>query len=112
MNGFFCDNFYLHVLLLEAIPVEGGIGLHPWTIEYQRNQNMTLQRDRVKITRKRLPVDEGLPPIRLIQLTGIVQLRESFLPDIEEVSEGKGTSAWSLNVDHTVAGVRVQPVEA
>src|SRR5713226_2738397 len=56
---------------LETIPIEVGIGLHPWTIICQRNQGMSLQWNPMKITLKWLPIDVDLPPICLIQLAGI-----------------------------------------
>ena len=73
---------------------------------------MSLQRDRLKISCIRLPIDVDLPTTWIRQLTGIVQLREPFSPDVQEVLERDGKTIGSLNVDHPIAGVRVEPVKA
>src|SRR2546423_1219808 len=111
-----CSSLSLHFNLryrpLETVPIEGGIRFHSWTIIRQCNQRVALQRDRLKISCIRLPIDVDLPTRRVRQLTGIVQLREPFSPDVQEVLEGDGKTIGSLNVDHPIAGVRMEPVEA
>src|SRR2546430_3617185 len=111
-----CSSLSLHFNLryrpLETVPIEGGIRFHSWTIIRQCNQRVALQRDRLKFSCIRFPIDVDLPTRRVRQLTGIVQLREPFSPDVQEVLEGDGKTIGSLNVDHPIAGVRVQPVEA
>src|SRR5260370_38846618 len=66
----------------------------------------------MKIARKWLPIDVGLPAICEIQLIGIAQLRELRSPDVQKVLEGGGNAIWGLNMDHPVSGVRVEPIEA
>src|SRR5438132_12944704 len=105
-------HFNLRHLPLETVPIEGGVGFRPWTIIRQRNQCMSLQRDRLKISCIRLPIDVDLPTTWIRQLTGIVQLWEPFSPDVQEVLERDGKTIGGLNVDHPIAGVRVQPVKA
>src|SRR6266702_2446100 len=111
-----CSSLTLHFNLrnrpLETVPIEGGVRFHSWTLIRQCNQRVALQWNRTKIARKGLPIDVDLPTRRVRQLTGIVQLREAFSPDVQEVLEGDGKTIGSLNVDHSIAGVRVQPVEA
>src|SRR5438132_13132787 len=111
-----CSSLSLHFNLrhrpLETVPIEGGVGFHPWTIIRQRNQCMSLQRDRLKISCIRLPIDVDLPTTWIRQLAGIVQVREPFSPDVQEVLERDGKTIGSLNVDHPIAGVRVKPVKA
>ena len=97
---------------LEPVPIEVGIGLHSWTIKRQGNQCMCLERNGMKITCKRLPIDIDLPTFRLIEFAWIAQLREPSCPDVEEVPEGEGTSTGSLNVYDPIVRMRVQPVEA
>src|SRR6266566_6804804 len=105
-------HFNLRHLPLETVPIEGGIRFHSWTIIRQCNQCVALQRDRLKISCIRLPIDVDLPTSWIRQLTGIVQLREPFSPDVQEVPERDGKTIGSLNVDHPIAGVRVEPVKA
>src|SRR5258708_28101785 len=66
----------------------------------------------MKIARKWLPIDVGLPAICEIQLIGIAQLRELRSPDVKKVLEGGGNAIWGLDMDHPVSGVRVAPIEA
>src|SRR5258708_9903214 len=66
----------------------------------------------MKIARKWLPIDVGLPAICEIQLIGIAQLRELRSPDVQKVLEGGGNAIWGLDMDHPVSGVRVEPIEA
>src|SRR5438876_6538368 len=111
-----CSSLSLHFNLrhrpLETVPIEGGIRFHSRTIIRQRNQRVTLQRNRTKIARKGLSIDVDLPTRRVRQLTGIVQLWKPFSPDVQEVLERDGKTIGSLNVDHSIAGVRVEPVKA
>src|SRR5947208_5929039 len=46
---------------LESVPTEGGVRFHPWTIIRQRNQRVTLQRNRLKTSCIRLPIDVDPP---------------------------------------------------
>src|SRR5436309_6487498 len=111
-----CSSLSLHFNLrhrpLETVPIEGGIRFHSRTIIRQGNQRVALQRDRLKISCIRLPIDVGLPTTWIRQLTGIVQLWEPFSPDVQEVLERDGKTIGSLNVDHPITGVRVEPVKA
>src|SRR5947209_6674150 len=104
-------HFNLRHLPLETVPIKGGIRFHSWTIIRQCNQRVALQRDRLKISCIRLPIDVDLPTTWIRQLTGIVQLREPFSPDVQEVLEGDGKTIGSFNVYHPIAGVRVEPVK-
>src|SRR2546421_9055192 len=110
--SFLSLHFNLRPLPLETVPIEGAIRFHSRTIIRQRNQRVALQRNRLKISCKRLPIDVDLPTTWIRQLTGIVQLWEPFSPDVQEVLERDGKTLGSLNVDHPIAGVRMQPVEA
>src|SRR6266702_3956008 len=76
-------HFNLRHLPLETVPIEGGIRFHSWTIIRQCNQRVALQRNRLKISCIRLPIDIDLPTTWIRQLTGIVQLWEPFSPDID-----------------------------
>src|SRR6266567_9545862 len=97
---------------LESVPTEGGVRFHPWTIICQRNQRVTLQRNRLKTSCIRLPIDVDLPASWIRQLTGVAQLLKTIPPNVQEVSQGKGTSTRSLDVYHAITGVRVEPIEA
>src|SRR5438045_1463564 len=100
-------HFNLRHLPLETVPIEGGIRFHSWTIIRQCNQRVTLQRNRLKTSCIRLPIDVDPPASWIRQLTGVAQLLETIPPNVQEVSQGKGTSTRSLDVYHAITGVRV-----
>src|SRR5436309_16109658 len=78
-------HFNLRHLPLETVPIEGGIRFHSWTIIRQCNQRVALQRDRLKISCIRLPIDVDLPTRWVRQLTGVAQLLETIPPNVQEV---------------------------
>src|SRR5258708_9826640 len=119
MNPYYCTtpdhhtrHFNLRSRLLETVPPKGGIWSNPWTVIRQCNQCMALQGNCLKISCIRLSIDIGLPTSWIRQLTGIVQLREPLSPDVQEVLEGDGQAIGGLNMDHSITGMRVYPIEA
>ncbi len=97
---------------LQPIPIKGGIWLDAGTMVGQGHQRMLLQRNGPKVSRKQFAIDIDLPSFGQVQFGGIAQRCELRPPDLEEVPQGEGTKLWCLNMDHSIIGMRVQPVQA
>src|SRR5579883_1309333 len=73
---------------------------------------MGIQRNGMKISIVGLAIYVGLPPLRLIQLRGILERLESLTPDMEKCSQCKAPLTRCFNMDDACSIMRMQPIDA
>src|SRR5216684_3580779 len=98
----------------QTIPCIGRFRFHIRGVVRQRNQHMRLQHDIMKIATDQLSINIDLPTRTtwLIQLGGVLQCRELSPPNVKKVPKCERTFGWRFNVNYTIRGMGMKPVEA